>query len=153
MSVTSFPQRGRFQPFAVDRILVDQLPSSLGTIEAPERYTVTAVFTRRPLPQEIALLQAPAVAQQLIDAGYSRVTLSTTDRRLMIGNTNLHELKVGLARLIGRILEDIGNRVEVTGSAQARDAAEIATRAAERTEQVLMEASEIDFSPRVSHYT
>lgn len=145
--------RGRFQPFAVDRILVDQLPLSLGTVESPERYTVTAVFTRRPLPQELALLEAPAVEQQLAEAGYPRVTLRATDRRLMIDNTNLHELKVGLARLIGRILDDVGDRVATTGSAQARDAAELATRAAERAEHVLMEASQIDFSPRASHYT
>ncbi|MFB9958984.1 hypothetical protein [Agromyces bracchium] len=144
---------GRFEPFAVDRILIDQLPSSLGTVEAPERYSVMAVFTRRPLPQELALLGDPAVERQLADAGYPRVTLTTADRRLVIANTNLHELKVGLARTIGLILEDIGKRVAVTRSAQARDAAELATRAAERASHVLDEATQIDFSPRVSHYT
>lgn len=143
----------QFEPFAVDHILVDQLPASLGTVEAPERYTVTAIFTRRPLAQELDLLKDPAVDDQLAAAGYAHVGLSTSDRRLLITNTNLHELKQGLARTIGLILEDIGKRVSTTRSAQARDAAEVASRAAERASHVVDEASQIDFSPRVSHYT
>jgi hypothetical protein len=143
----------QFEPFAVDHILVDQLPASLGTVEAPERYTVTAIFTRRPLAQELDLLKDPAVDDQLAAAGYTHVALSTSDRRLLISNTNLHELKQGLARTIGLILEDIGKRVSTTRSAQARDAAEVANRAAERASHIVDEASRIDFSPRVSHYT
>ena len=153
----------RFEPFAVDHILVDQLPGSLGTIQAPERYTVTAVFTRRPLPQELDLLKDPIVEEQLAAAGYPRIALTTSDRRLIISNTNLHELKHGLARAIGQILDDIGKRVATTRSAQARDAAELATRAAERASQIVDEASQIDFAPsrvpqlqsapRVSLYT
>ena len=153
MNLPGHSERARFEPFAVDRILVDQLPSSLGTVAAPELYSVMVVFTRRPLPQELALLSAPAVEQQLAEAGYPRVTLRAADRRLIIDNTNLHELKAGLALTIGRILQDIGKRVATTRSAQTRDAAELATRAAERAEHVLQEAAEIDFSPRISHYT
>lgn len=153
------PAHDPSEPFAVDHILIDQLPASLGTVEAPERYPVTAVFTRRPLPQELDLLRAPAVEERLAAAGYPRVALTTSDRRLIISNTNLHELKDGLARTIGQILEDIGSRVATTRSAQARDAAELATRAAERAAHVADEAARIDFSPRVepparvSHYT
>lgn len=143
----------QFEPFAVDHILVDQLPASLGTVEAPERYTVTAVFTRRPLPQELDLLKQPAVDEQLTAAGYTHVALSTSDRRLLITNTNLNELKQGLARTIGQILDEIGRRVSTTRSAQARDAAEVASRAAERASHIVDEASRIDFSPHVSHYT
>ena len=162
---TAAPETGTelFEPFAVDHILVDQLPASLGTVEAPERYAVTAVFTRRPLPQELDLLKEPAVEEQLAAAGYTHVALSTSDRRLIITNTNLNELKQGLARTIGQILDDIGKRVATTRSAQARDAAELATRAAERASQIVDEASQIDFAPsrvsqarsapRVSHYT
>jgi hypothetical protein len=143
-----------FAPFAVDHILVTDLPSTLGTIEAPERYTVTAVFTRRPLPQELDLLAAHEVDDRLTEAGYPAVTLRAADRRLLIDNTNLHELGQGLAHLIGTILEDIGTRVATTRSAQAKDAAELAARAAERADHVLAEASKVDFSPtRPSLYT
>ncbi|GAA1058054.1 hypothetical protein GCM10017608_04570 [Agromyces luteolus] len=142
-----------FAAFAVDHILVDQLPASLGTIEAPERYVVKALFTRRPLPQEIELLGMPAVEERLAAAGYTHTTLSTSDRRLIITNTNLHELKNGLAHLIGQILDDIGTRVATTRSAQARDAAELASRAAVRASHIVDEAAQIDFSARTSHYT
>lgn len=141
----------RFAPFAVDHILIDRLPSSLGTIEAPEHYTVMAVFTRRPLPQEIDLLKEPSVEERLVTAGYPRVSLSAADRRLIITDTNLRELKQGLAGTIGHILDEIGRRVATTRSAQAKNAAELATRAAERASHVIEQASGIDFSPRASN--
>ena len=149
------PAPGSFEPFAVDHILVNDLPSTLGTLEAPERYTVTAVFTRRPLPQELDLLAASDVDKRLSEAGYPTVTLRTADRRLLIDNTNLAELRDGLAHLIGSMLDEIGGRVATTRSAQAKDAAELAARAAERAHHVLSEVEKVDFSPtkRTSHYT
>jgi hypothetical protein len=152
MSDTSDRVADRFAPFAVDHILIDQLPPSLGTAEAPDDYTVMAVFTRRPLPQEIDLLKERSVEERLATAGYPRVSLAVADRRLIITNTNLHELKHGLAGEIGRILDDIGKLVATTRSAQAKDAAELATRAAERASHVIDEASGIDFSPRASNH-
>lgn len=143
-----------FEPFAVDHILVNDLPSTLGTLDAPERYTVTAVFTRRPLPQELDLLAASDVDDRLTEAGYPDVRLRTADRRLLIENTNLHELSHGLAPLIGSVLDEIGSRVATTRSAQAKDAAEFASRAADRASQVLTEVAKVDFSPkRTSHYS
>lgn len=142
-----------FEPFAVDHILLNDLPSVLGTIDAPERYTVTAVFTRRPLPLELELLASPATQALLSDAGYASVGLTTADRRLFITNTNLSELRQGLALVIGRILDDIGARVAETRLSQAREAAELAKRAAERVERVVAEASQVDFSPHPPHYT
>jgi hypothetical protein len=143
-----------FEPFAVDHILVNDLPSTLGTIDAPERYTVTAVFTRRPLPQELDQLAASDVDDRLTEAGYPNVTLRTADRRLLIENTNLHELSTGLAHLIGSMLDEIGTSVATTRSTQAKDAAELAARAADRAHQVLTQVAKVDFSPkRTSHYT
>ncbi|MEI5585078.1 MULTISPECIES: hypothetical protein [unclassified Agromyces] len=136
-----------FEPFAVDHILVNDLPASLGTVEAPERYTVTAVFTRRPLQPELDLLGAREVDDRLTEAGYPKVSLRTADRRLLIDNTNLAELRDGLAHLIGQILDQIGASVATTRSTQARDAAELAARAAERAHQVMTEVEQVDFSP------
>ncbi|MGR0221407.1 hypothetical protein [Agromyces sp. ZXT2-6] len=154
MTAPAAPAPESFEPFAVDHILVNDLPSTLGTLEAPERYTVTAVFTRRPLQQELDLLAASDVDDRLTEAGYQAVTLRTADRRLLIDNTNLAELRDGLAHLIGSLLDDIGSRVATTRSTQAKDAAELASRAAERAHQVLEEVSKVDFSPkkRTSHY-
>lgn len=137
-----------FAPFAVDHILVNDLPSTLGTVEAPERYTVSAVFTRRPLPQELDLLASAEIDARLSEAGYRTVTLRAADRRLLIENTNLAELREGLAELIGSLLDEIGAGVATTRSAQARDAAELAARAAERAHHVLTEVELVDFSPR-----
>jgi len=142
-----------FEPFALDHILLNDLPSALGTIDAPERYTVTAVFTRRPLPLELELLASPETQALLSEAGYPSVALTTADRRLFITNTNLSELRQGLALVIGRILDDIGARVAETRLSQARESAELAKRAAERVERVVAEASQIDFSPHRPHYT
>lgn len=153
MSLTdSAEANGSFEPFAVDHILLNDLPGVLGTIDAPERYTVTAVFTRRPLPLELELLAQPATRTALEGAGYPAVSLTTADRRLFITNTNLSELRQGLAAEIGRILYDIGSRVSETRHEQAREAAELAERAAERVARVVAEAAHIDFSPHRSHY-
>jgi hypothetical protein len=135
-------------PFAVDHILVNDLPSSLGTLEAPERYTVSAVFTRRPLPQELALLASPEIDTRLSEAGYPEAALRTSDRRLLIDNTNLAELRDGLAHVVGALLDEIGASAATTRSAQARDAAELAARAAERAHNVLAEVEKVDFSAR-----
>jgi hypothetical protein len=154
MTTPAAPAPESFEPFAVDHILVNDLPSTLGTLDAPERYTVTAVFTRRPLPQELDLLAASDVDDRLTEAGYPTVALRTADRRLFIDNTNLAELRDGLAHVIGSLLDDIGSRVATTRSTQAKDAAELASRAAERAHQVLEEVGKVDFSPkRTSHYT
>jgi hypothetical protein len=142
-----------FEPFAVDHILLNDLPSSLGTIDAPERYTVTAVFTRRPLPLELEFLAGPRTQEQLSEAGFPAVSLTTADRRLFITNTNLSELRQGLARVIGRVLDDIGSDVSETRIEQAQKAAELAQRAAERVQRVYIEAQQIDFSPNRAHYT
>ncbi|WP_308799356.1 hypothetical protein [Agromyces silvae] len=142
-----------FEPFAVDHLILNDLPFTLGTVDAPERYTVTAVFTRRPLPLELELLAKPETQILLAEAGYPAVSLTTADRRLFIVNTNLSELRQGLAQVIGRVLDDIGTSVAKTRTEQAQKAAELAHRAAERVQRVFAEAEQIDFSPNRAHYT
>ncbi|MGO4238395.1 hypothetical protein [Pseudarthrobacter sp. YAF2] len=88
-------------------VLASALPHDLGTAQGPTRYTVPAVFSRRPQPREVDLLHGAGTRQRLADAGYSDVELHVSDRRLLITNTNLVDLKAGLAHLVGMILRDI----------------------------------------------
>lgn len=138
--------------FGVTHVLVNELPATLGTPDAPDRYSVSAVFTRRPTPAELELLAAPAVETQLHDAGYAEAALRAVDRRLVIEHTNLAELSGGLAALVGEVLLDIGTRAgdqqrerDASSAARARDEAERAAR-------ILEAAKHIDFRPRHSKY-
>lgn len=153
MSEHQRPDAGSYEPFAVDHILTNDLPGTLGTVDAPERYTVTAVFTRRPLPLELEILAKPETQAILAQAGYPAVSLTTADRRLFITNTNLSDLRQGLALVIGRLLDEIGSSVSKTRSDQARQAAELGQRAAERADRVASEVAQIDFSPHDPHYS
>lgn len=139
-------------PFAVDHVLVSELPTSIGTIDAPERYTVAAVFRRRPDPVELAMLAAPAVVEQLTAAGYPEVTLSIADRRLLIGNTDLHELEAGLAHVVGRILADIGEQAAANRVMRVEALAERSQREADRAAAVVTAAKRISFAPTSSMY-
>jgi hypothetical protein len=81
-------------------ILVDTLPTTLMTAEAPDRYTVSAVFTRRPSRSEIDAIHDDATREALSRAGYRTVELRVSDRRLEMSNTNLDELAQGLATVV-----------------------------------------------------
>ncbi|WP_448808554.1 hypothetical protein [Agromyces bauzanensis] len=140
------------RPFAVDHVLASELPASLGTVDAPERYTVTAVFTRRPHAGELELLQDPAVNRQLAAAGYPDVTLSASDRRLLIGNSNLHELEAGLARAIAMILGDIGEQVQARHDDLASEFEVLSDREAARAASVAIAAGRIRFEAHASMY-
>ncbi|SFR84432.1 hypothetical protein SAMN05428970_2993 [Agromyces sp. CF514] len=138
--------------FAVSHVLVNELPATLGTSEEPDRYSVSAVFTRRPTPEELRLLESPAVETRLHDAGYAQAALKAVDRRLVIEHTNLAELAGGLAELVGEVLLEIGTRA---GEQQRERDASSAARArdeAERAALVLDAAKRIDFRPHRSMY-
>jgi hypothetical protein len=70
-------------------VLDSALPHELGTDAEPERYVVPAVFSRRVLPEERALIEGPATADRLAGRGYPEVGLKVADRRLEISRTNL----------------------------------------------------------------
>jgi hypothetical protein len=139
-------------PFALDRVLECDLPDMLGTADAPDRYVVTAIFTRRPVPAELDLLTAPAVHEQLAAAGYPGVTVTAADRRLLIAGTNLHELERGLARTLGVILAEIGDRVAVRRTVRDDEREAQARREASRAASVGLAARRISFDPNGSHY-
>lgn len=116
-------------------VLVGSLPAALMTDDAPDRYTVEAVFTRRPVRDEVAEILGSETRDRLARAGYPTVEVTVTDRRLEIANTNLEELRDGLAAVLANWLGQISARVrarhdgaavrshDVTGSERARAAA------------------------------
>ncbi|MDQ0867861.1 hypothetical protein QFZ70_000334 [Arthrobacter sp. V1I9] len=97
-------------PLTLTGILASALPKDLGTARAPSRYVVPVVFSRRPEPRELDLLQGSSISRRLDEAGYSDVELRVSDRRLLITNTNLVDLKSGLAQLLGIILNEVTTR-------------------------------------------
>ena len=100
-------------------VLVGSLPAALLTDHAPERYTVEAVFTTEILGIE--------TRDRLARAGYPTVEVTVSDRRLEISNTNLEELRDGLAAVLADRLAEISAGVRARQDAAAmkfHDAAE-----------------------------
>lgn len=139
-------------PFAIDHILSAELPLTLGTPDAPARYQVAAIFSRRPDPLELEFLHADTVQAELADAGYPGVALAVSDRRLLIVETNLAELEGGLAKLIGRILARIGADVAAQRAVRAGERAHELERESERAASVVAAAARVSFDPKVSAY-
>lgn len=81
-------------------VIAGSLPRSLGTDEAPDRYTVSAPFSRRPERVEVEQISGERTRDALSRDGYSTIELVVSDRRLEISNTNLQELRDGLATWI-----------------------------------------------------
>ncbi|HEV6954889.1 MAG TPA: hypothetical protein VKY86_16755 [Promicromonospora sp.] len=92
-------------------VLDSALPHELGTDDEPERYLVTAVFSRRVSAEERALIEAPAAQAMLAERGYPGVSLKVADRRLEIAGTNLATLAGGLAAEIARVLREAEQQV------------------------------------------
>ena len=72
-------------------VLAGSLPSALMTADAPVRYTVEAVFTRRPQREEVVELLGDETREVLIRSGYPAVELTVSDRRLEIGRASCRE--------------------------------------------------------------
>ncbi|WP_394554545.1 hypothetical protein ACDF64_07645 [Agromyces sp. MMS24-JH15] len=140
------------EEFGVTHILVNELPADLGSPDAPSRYDVAAVFTRRPLPRELDLLKHPDVGARLAEEGYGEVALHVADRRLIIEHTNLDELAAGLATVIGRILADIGAQAATEKVDRDASAAELVRAEETRAAAIVSAAARIDFRPRRSTY-
>ncbi len=107
-------------------VLVSSLPAALMTDDAPDRYTVEAVFTRRPERDEIEQILGSETRARLASAGYPTVEVTISDRRLEIANTNLEELRDGLGSVLASRLAEISAGVRARRDAAAvrfRDAA------------------------------
>lgn len=133
-------------------VLTGSLPLTLLTDAAPDRYVVEVVFTRRVEPEEAALILGSTTQGFLATRGYPDVQLTVSDRRLVIANTNLEELRGGLAGEIGELLASIGEQVRTLHHEQDLRRQDEASRLQERSRAITDLASSISFEPSGEHH-
>ncbi len=129
-------------------VLVGSLPAKLMTDEAPDRYTVEAVFTRQADRDEVAAIHDGATRDYLSAKGYPTVELHVSDRRLEIHNTNLEELRDGLAQVIAEHLSEMTAAIRAArevASARFNDASQ---REQTRAAAVAALAESVTFASR-----
>jgi hypothetical protein len=119
------------------RILETGIAAEVGTPAEPPRYTVPVVFSRQVTPVERARIEDPATARRLGEAvrpGRSGpgLRLVVSDRRLLVENTTLAELRDGLAAELAAFLRELGEDVRAASaervSAAARRAGDVERR-------------------------
>lgn len=131
----------------VMEIVASALPVTLLTPDAPDTYTVTGVFSRSVDPIEAAILHSHTSSATITAAGFPGVTLHVSDRRLLIGNTNLDMLQAGLANVIGQLLLDAATTAVIRRQQVETDLAQALAADAERAERVRDITSTISFGP------
>ncbi len=131
----------------VARIVTELLPSSLGTDEAPDRYTVVAELTRPPTRTELTLLAGPLPRQRLDERGYTEAGIASRDRRLEIHDASLDELADGLARTVAETLAEVAAAAAARDAQTIADAARLAEQERERARAVAEAAAAISFAP------
>lgn len=126
-------------------VLVGSLPAALMTDEAPDRYTVEAVFTRRPERDEITEILGSETRDRLAKAGYSTVEVTISDRRLEIANTNLEELRDGLGSVLADRLAEISAGIRARQDAAAVRFQDAAAGEQDRAASVVILAESVMF--------
>lgn len=127
-------------------VLAGSLPAALMTDDAPDRYTVEAIFTRRPEQDETTEILGPATREFLTRAGYPDVAVTISDRRLRIENTNLEELRGGLANAVADRLAEISIGVHDKQNAAAQRFEDAAERERVRAVAVAALADTVSFA-------
>jgi hypothetical protein len=130
----------------VGAVLANALPATLLTEDAPERYTVSAVFTRRPSRTEIDAIHDNRTRQALTAAGYPTIELRVSDRRLEIANTNLEELSAGLAAAIAERLHVISTESAAAHDRFEAELLESTQRETDRAALVALAAAAVTFT-------
>lgn len=103
-------------------ILESGLPAELGTADEPATYTVPVVFSRQVSRDERARIEDPATARRLaeqIGATGPPLRLAVSDRRLLVENTNLDQLRDGLAAALAAMLRDLGGELRAASDERA----------------------------------
>lgn len=134
-------------------IIVGALPETLLTDDAPERYTVEAVFTRKPDRVEVDALLSGDTRRLLSEAGYPAVELTVSDRRLEIANTTLEELRDGLAATLAALLAEISGDVQTERDAAAARSRVAFDREEHRAAAVVALADSVVFTSRAEQAT
>ncbi|WP_194408831.1 hypothetical protein [Microbacterium cremeum] len=127
-------------------VLVGSLPASLMTDNAPDRYTVEAVFTRRPERDEVAEILGNETREFLATAGYPTVEVRVSDRRLEIAHTNLQELRDGLSTRLADRLAEISDGVHAKQDAAAARSHDRAANEQARVATVAALAESVTFT-------
>lgn len=134
-------------------VLASALPLELGTPAEPARYTVPAVFSRQVSVAERAWIEDPATARLLEErtgAGPG-LALAVSDRRLLIMNTTLAELKGGLAAAIGEMLTRLGQELLTEMDRRTAAAEILVSDEQDRVDAVTRAAAEITFDAVDDH--
>ena len=128
-------------------VLASGLPLELGTPKEPARYTVPAVFSRQVTPAERAVIEDPATADAVATAAGIEpgLAFAVSDRRLLIMNTTLAELKGGLATAIGEMLTRLGQELLTEMDRRTAAAETLLSSERDRLEAVSQVATEIQF--------
>ncbi|WP_159498538.1 hypothetical protein [Microbacterium sp. 18062] len=130
-------------------VLVGSLPAALLTESAPDRYTVAAVFSRKPDRDEVEEILGSDTRSYLSRQGYPTVEVTVSDRRLEIANTNLEELRDGLAGVLAERLADISADVQARRGFAAARFEEASHREQQRAAAVAALAESVSFVRRV----
>lgn len=132
-------------------VLVGSLPATLLTDDAPERYTVEAVFTRKPEAEEIERILDEETRAYLSEHGYPAVEVSVSDRRLEVANTTLEELRDGLGIVLARRLADISVQVRARREIAATEFREASDLEQHRAATVAALAESVTFTRPAQH--
>jgi len=132
----------------LESILIGSLPAALMTDEAPDRYTVEAVFARKTDRDEVAAIQGSETRAHLSANGFPTVELHVADRRLEIANTNLEELRDGLAAVIADRLADISAGLQAERDLAAIRFQDASEREQHRAASVVALAESVSFDRR-----
>ena len=126
------PEPSRDDSLHLTSVLASALPDTVGTAEEPATYTVPVVFSRQVTQRERKEIEDPAFVRSLPHAGPD-VLLAVSDRRLLIKNTNLAQLRQGLAADLAAGFRGVSVRA---ASEDAQRSLEAATRrSAEQTQR------------------
>ncbi|MEV8023775.1 hypothetical protein [Microbacterium sp. NPDC080220] len=145
MSTHTQSGRGTADVLGLRSVLVGSLPAGLMTPAAPERYTVEAVFDRRPEKAELDEIVGDDTARLLAGAGYGSVTLTVADRRLEIHGTTLEQLHDGLAAFLADRLADISTDLRARQAEVETQTMDLAARENDRAAAVATLAATVSF--------